>query len=80
MFVPFGGHWETSIFVVINRWGGEVHECIWMIQPQSSDTEGNVPLEVLYGPDELDESMVGDPHGWHGNCWPTVQDPEARDL
>lgn len=39
-----------------------------MTQVQSPDTEGNVPLEVLYVPDELDESMVEDPKEWHGNC------------
>ena len=78
--MPFGGHWETSIFVVINPWVGAVHECIWMIQLQSPDAEGNVPLEVLYVPDELDESMVGDPQGWHGKCWPTVQFSEAQGL
>ena len=51
-----------------------------MIQLQSPDAEGNVPLEVLYVPDELDESMVGDPQGWHGKCWPTVQFSEAQGL
>lgn len=66
--------------MVINPWGGEVHECIWRTQPQSPDAEGNVPVEVLYVPDELDESMVGDPHGWHGSCWPTAQCSEAQDL
>lgn len=51
-----------------------------MIQPQSPDAEGNVPLEVLYVTGELDESMVGDPNGWQGNCWPTVQYSEAQNL